>query len=550
MERNRSDLYCDTGVTMDEPETDVLVVGAGPTGLVLACALRLHGLAVRVVDAAAGPASTSRANILHARGVEVLERIGGLGDLPQQSLTALTVTQYLDGQPAVTIRFGDHGLGTARPALYASQADVEAQLRCRLNDLGTEVEWNTRITDITQDEHSVTGILFAGGHVRCRWLVGCDGAHSTVRALAGIGFPGVRLTGRFLLADVYAEWPVDRSGGHGWPHRDGPLFVVPMREVGRPDNLWRLMAYDRGGDRDPDSDQIVERLRQLVTERTGRTDIRITGAAWTSVFRVHRRLADTYRRDRIFIAGDAAHIHSPLGGQGIATGIGDAENLAWKLALVTHGRATDALLDTYETERRPLAMEVLRNTTTATRLQIGGSHFYRLLRRLIVPLAAMPSMQRRASYLASQLWVTYRRGPLARESWRRLGPRPGGSDRVANLRCRSLDGNDTDLYTELGGRWALLLPSDGADGYLACTRNRLGHNVIPLTRDFGTGQRDIWLVRPDAHLAWRGTDIHQMSWWLTHALQGGKATGREAARVRRTRVHRYRSTQNLHDRAL
>ncbi|MEQ4304713.1 FAD-dependent monooxygenase [Plantactinospora sp. B6F1] len=505
-------------------DTDVLVVGAGPSGLALACALRLHGVSVRVVDAASGPASTSRANILHARGVEVLDRLGGLGDLPERSLTALTITQYLDGQPAVTVRFGDVGLGTDRPALYVSQADVEAELRRRLKELGVDIDWGTPLVDVNQDEHTVTGVLGNGTAVRCRWLAGCDGAHSTVRKLAGIGFPGARLTEHFLLADVHADWPVDRAGGHGWPHRDGPVFAVPMREVGRADDLWRLMAYDPAGDDRQGEQEILERFRELLPQRTGHTDIQIKDVVWTSVFRVHRRLADTYRQGRIFLVGDAAHIHSPLGGQGMVTGMGDAENLAWKIALVAHGRASDALLDTYEAERRPLATEVLKQTTTATRLQVGDSPFMRFLRqRVLVPVAAMPSVQRRASQLASQLWVTYRRGPLARGAGSRLGRRPRPGDRVPDLACTRPDGTPTRLHAELGKRWALLAPAGEAGQHLAEARKRLGDPIVRLVPDDPRQRQDCWLVRPDAHLAWRGsgTAASRLGRWLDDALQSG-----------------------------
>jgi 4,5-epoxidase len=457
---------------MDVHDPDVLVIGAGPAGLALACALRLHGVSVRVVDQAPAPASTSRANILHARGVEVLDRLGALGDLPQHSQPALTITQYLDGQPAITMRFGDLGLGVARPALYVSQADIEAELRRRLSGLGVDIHWNTALVDLAQDDHGVTTKLADGSTVRCGWLAGCDGAHSTVRKMTGIGFPGVRITEQFLLADVHADWPVDRAGGHGWPHKDGPFFAMPMREVGRADDLWRLMAYDPVGDDRPQGEQeILQRFRQLVPERTGRTDIRIKDAAWTSVFRAHRRLADAYRHGRVFLVGDAAHIHSPLGGQGMVTGMGDAENLAWKLALVLHERATETLLATYEAERRPLATEVLRRTTTATRLQVGDSPLMRFLRRrVLVPVANMPSVQQRASQLASQLWVHYRGGPLARGIRPRLGHRPRPGDRVPDLAYAHPDGSQTRLHAELGQRWALLVPGGGAQGHLAETQ--------------------------------------------------------------------------------
>ncbi|WP_158896187.1 FAD-dependent monooxygenase [Amycolatopsis anabasis] len=507
-------------------DAEVLVVGAGPSGLALACALRLSGVSVRVVDGASGPASTSRANILHARGVEVLDRLGALGDLPERSLTALTITQYLDGRPAITVRFGDVGLGTARPALYVSQADIEKELRRRLDELGVDVDWGSPLVDVSQDAHGVTGVLGNGDTVRCRWLAGCDGAHSTVRKLTEVGFPGVRLTEQFLLADVHADWPVDRAGGHGWPHPDGPFFAVPMREVGRAEDLWRLMAYDPAGDDSPQDDQaILERFRKLVPERTGRTDIQIKDTVWTSVFRVHRRLADTYRQGRIFLVGDAAHIHSPLGGQGMVTGMGDAENLAWKLALVVHGRATDALLDTYEAERRPLATDVLRRTTTATRLQVGDSPLMRFLRRrVLIPVATLPSVQRRASQLASQLWVTYRRGPLAHDIRARLGRRPRPGDRVPDLACTRPDGSHTRLHAELGQRWALLVPIESWDAHLAEARKHLGDNVVPLTPE-DPEQRDVWLVRPDAHLAWRGgrTEAPHLGKWLDDALHRGTA---------------------------
>ena len=502
---------------MQRADVDVLVVGAGPAGLSMACGLRGYGVKVRVIDQARGPSRTSRANILHARGVEVLERLGALGDLPERSLTAITLTQYLDGKPAVTLRYGDQGLGSARPAMYVSQADLEANLRHRLAQLDVEIEWGSTLTDLDQNELGVTAVLKEAEELRCRWLVGCDGAHSAVRKLAGIGFPGTRLTERFLLADVHADWQVDRTGGHGWPHAEGACYAIPMRELGQHDDLWRLMAYDPNGVDPKGEEQILQRFRELLPERTGRTDIVIRDAVWASTFRVHRRLADTYRSGRVLLAGDAAHVHSPLGGQGMVTGMGDAENLAWKLALVVRGRATDRLLDTYQAERRPLATEVLRGTTAATQLQVGTGPLPRFLRRrVLIPLANAPLLQRRASMLASQLWVHYRRGPLAGGIGAWVGRRPRPGDRIPDLGCTRPDGSVTRLHAELGPRW-VLLASDGGELFSAL-RDRLGDDLVCWLRpQHSEPGADALLVRPDAHLAWRGKTTEPTSTvrWLS-----------------------------------
>ena len=207
---------------------DVLVVGAGPTGLTLACGLAAHGVAVRVVDRAAGPAVTSRANILHARGVEVLGRVGALGDLPERSLPPAGMAMHVRGRPIATMRFAPDGSESVQ-ALFVSQAAVEEQLRRRLGELGVEVEWGAEVTDVDQHTDGVTVGFASGPALRAGWLAGCDGAHSAVRGLAGIAFPGVAVVEQFLLADVHAEWARDRSMSAGWFHRDGMVLAIPMR---------------------------------------------------------------------------------------------------------------------------------------------------------------------------------------------------------------------------------------------------------------------------------------------------------------------------------
>lgn len=279
-------------------DIDVLVVGAGPAGLAVACGLLMHGARVRVVDKAGGPATTSRANFLHARGSEVLDRLGALDDLPARSVRAMKITTYLGDKPIMQLRFGDPERRTAAPPMVISQADVEAALRDRLTQLGGEIHWGTALIDLHQG-HAGVAATVGDDHVQASWLVGCDGAASITRRLAGIGFPGVKLSERFLLADVRLDWNLNRSGTTGWIHPDGMIGAMPMPDDS--DRLWRLIAYDPGQPAEkPAEPEILARLSRILPERTGR-DVSITDAVWLSVFSVHRRLADTYRRDRVLL---------------------------------------------------------------------------------------------------------------------------------------------------------------------------------------------------------------------------------------------------------
>ena len=498
-------------------DTDVVVVGAGPTGLALACSLRLHGVAVRVVDRAAGPATTSRANFLHARGSEVLCRIGALGTLPDESLRAMRITNHLGDRPLMTLEFGDPRMHTAAPPMVVSQARVEAALRARLAELGTTPQWGNGLIGLQQERDGIVAELQDGTRIRAGWIVGCDGTSSSTRKLVDIDFPGVKLSEGFLLADVHIDWDLDRGGTTGWVHPDGIVGAMPMPDDAGRGDLWRLFVYDPGYDEKPSEADILERIRHVVPERTGRR-VRIGDAEWLSVFTVHRRLADTYRRGRVLIAGDAAHAHAPFGGQGMLTGLGDAENLGFKLALVVQGLAAEALLDTYETERRPLATDVLRGTSAVTRVNVARNPAARFVRDHIAPRIFGPApVQRWITYTASQLWVSYRKGPLGG-----TGRKPRQGDRIPDMGARRSDGTDSMLHRELGGRWALLVPAaaPGA-GAAEVARDHLGARVGILAYDGA----QVMLVRPDGHLAWRGDsgDTAGLSRWLTRALTTGVA---------------------------
>ena len=263
-----------------------------------------------------------------------------------------------------------------------------------------------------------------GSEFDARWVVGADGAHSVVRKAMDVGFPGVPLVERFLLADVHATLERPRDAASVWLRGTRLLAAFPLPGH----DLWRVMApAPSGSSDDPGEDEIVDYLGARLADEAGGS---IRSVEWTSYFRIHRRLADSYRSGRVLLAGDAAHIHSPLGGQGMNTGIGDAENLAWKLALVISGRADESLLDTYEAERRPIAKDVLESTSGLTEIVMGGSRIARFVRdRVAVPLLNRGWVQRLIAKKASQLQVSYRDGPLGAGRLRRLpGLRPG--DRV------------------------------------------------------------------------------------------------------------------------
>lgn len=502
---------------------DVLIAGAGPTGLTLACGLLAAGVAVHVTDRAVGPARTSRALGLQPRGAEVLDRLGALGDLPRRSIGVRNVAVHVDRRLVGTLRIGDHPALTTRTALLVSQAEIEAELRRRVADLGGSVHWGAGLAHAEQDEHGVRSVLGDGTTVRSDWLVGCDGAHSQVRKSAGIGFPGAALVEHFLLADAHANLPLPRDTVSTWLQGSNLVGAFPLPG----DDLWRLMAP--APEAAKDDWPVLELLAALLEEYTGFSAARVHSAEWTSSFRFHRRLADTYRRGRVLLAGDAAHIHSPFGGQGMNTGIGDAENLAWKLALVCAGRADPELLDSYEAERRPIATEVLASTSGVTRLVLADTRLARLLRdRIAVPLMNRTWVQRLAWERASQLKVSYRDGPFGPPGGRRRPlrrPRPG--DRVGDLACLREDGSTTRLHAELGARWVLLASEPSASSECAAVaRKHLGRKAVTVLVPRVRQVADIMLVRPDAHLGWCGAAaVAELDEWLASVLRSGQRSG-------------------------
>jgi 4,5-epoxidase len=500
--------------------TSVLVVGAGPTGLTLASGLLQHGVDIAIVDQAAGPTTTSRALGLQLRGAEVLDRVGALADIPDRAVKALNAHIDVDGA-VLTLPIG-RGSRDGRQIMFISQAEIEAELRRRLTELGGQVRWATELVDMQDGAEGVIATVrdSTGDHtVRSGWLVGADGANSATRRLSGIGFPGTALYERLALADVRADWGLDREGTTVWI-RGGELFaVIPL--PGSDD--WRLFASIPEDFPEPASvDDVIAAIAPKVRQFTGYDATALKAVGWTSVFQINRRLVDNYRKGRVFLAGDAAHIHSPLGGQGMNTGIGDAENLAWKLALVVRGTvsgpAADRLLDSYQAERRPQAEEVLKTTTGALEAITGRGSRARLMRALFFPMTRLRPVQHKMWYAMSQLGISYRGGPLA-PRFPIAVRRPRAGDRVPDLACQTAGDRRTRLYAELRGHWAILAPDPATAEDLAAKARQLRIPVVAL-RPADRRLPAALLVRPDGHLGWRGTRGLRMVGWLQRYVVG------------------------------
>ncbi|MGZ8176536.1 FAD-dependent oxidoreductase [Williamsia sp. SKLECPSW1] len=371
-------------MTSTAPRT-ALVVGAGPAGLTAAIALLLHGLDVRIVDAATEGANTSRAAVIHPRTLEVLEPLGvveAIGD------RALRVPRFdIRDADRSLARLSFEGLPTRWPwTSMISQADTETILRDRLSGVGVAIEWGTAVTGLHLDDGRATVRLASGEDVTPDMVVGADGMHSAVRDLLGVGFPGSGYDQSFVLADVAMDWPVPRDTVSLTFAPDGLAVVAPL-----PDDRFRVVATLDDAPRQPSGEEIEELLRRRGGMAT------VSDVAWSGRFHVHHRLAETYHRGAVALVGDAAHVHSPAGGQGMNIGVQDAVVLA-------EVAATGAPLDTYESRRRPVARRVLALTDRMTRAATVRGGAARAARNTVIRTAlTLPPVRRRAAMEIAEL---------------------------------------------------------------------------------------------------------------------------------------------------
>lgn len=480
-------------------KTDVLIIGAGPTGLTLALWLAKLGVRFRIVDKAAGPGETSRALAVHARTLEFHRQIGVADDVVAAGVKLERISVRAPRTVKATLKLGAFGAGLSRyPFVLALPQDVHERILVEhLAKAGVTVERGTALVSFVQDEAGVTATLAKDGAretVRADYIVGADGAHSAVRHGLDIAFPGAKYDQVFYVADVEGTGEHTANGLDACIGRYGFALVLPVRQLGS----LRLIGVVPEA-REKDETIAFEDIRADIERDSG---ITIKTLNWFSTYRVHHRVAAAFAKGRAFLAGDAAHIHSPAGGQGMNTGIGDAVNLAWKLAAVLQGRARPNLLDSYEPERRAFAKLLIESTDRAFKLVTGRTWFSRVWRQHIMPRAAAVITNSRkggraAFRLLSQTRINYRGMALSegRVGEVRGGDRlpyvaDGGQDNFAPL--ASLDWQ-VHVYGEVTEAFRISVASTGV------ALHTFGWNEAAKTA--GLTRNAAYLVRPDGHVA-------------------------------------------------
>ncbi len=473
----------------------VLIVGAGPTGLTLACELARSGVSFRLIEASPGPQPGSRGKGIQPRTLEVFDDLAIVDRVIANGQMSMPIRKIApDGKVTVS---GTEPISKRPDIPYAAtlitpEWRIEEALRMRLAELGGAVEFGSALESFEQSNEVISAALVKGSEIErvtTRWLVGCDGGHSIVRKQAGVAFEGeTRDEVRMIVADVAVDG-LDRDAWHMWSHGEGLVTLCPLPST----NVFQYQAGIAPGQ---NPELSLRNMQALLERRSCSTGIRLHDPEWISLWRANIRLVDRYREGNVFLAGDAAHIHSPAGGQGMNTGMQDAHNLGWKLAAVAKG-ASPVLLDSYEAERRPVAASVLA---------LSNARLKQTLEQNSVPT------NRDASTM--QLGINYRGTALARDD----------RDETTSLRAGDRGPDATMLTTVEGGRRLFDLTRGGHFTLLnfgpavaievftfeVRTLNVVGQPTGPdeiadseghLARAYGATDFTLVLIRPDGYIA-------------------------------------------------
>ncbi|MGB9182092.1 MAG: FAD-dependent monooxygenase [Pyrinomonadaceae bacterium] len=493
-------------------KTDVIIIGAGPTGLSLACQLIRYGIDFVIVEKNEGVTSFSKALGVHARTLEIYEQLGLAEKAVERGVIAGKVRLLEGGEIRGEVNLSNVGQGlSAYPFMLVLEQNKNEQLLYEyMQSHGKDVLWQAELESFTQTEAGVAARIRNGVGasqiIEGKYLAGCDGPKSPVRHALGLSFEGSTFERLFYVADVQIDWKFGHDALHVCLAKNSVVAFFPMRG----ENRWRIVgAFPEGHDKD-EGEILYEEIEQRIKEEA-EIELEISHVNWFSVYKVHTRHVEKFSVGRCFLAGDAAHIHTPAGGQGMNTGIQDAYNLAWKMALVLKGAAHERILDTYNEERLPNAKRLLGTTDRMFNLAAGTDWLFGLIRNTVFPpmakyILSFDAVKKRFFPLISQIGITYRDGSLSRHEGDEEFEVKAG-DRMPYFLS---DGKS--IYDKLHEpKFHLLTFSDGESDYRSLRNeieNRYAHLVdyqaIPLyphvAEIFGTDKPFNVLLRPDNHI--------------------------------------------------
>lgn len=503
-----------------DQDPPVLIVGAGPTGLMLAITLTRAGVPFRLIDKARGRSLNSRALILQSRTLELLDGFGLIDPFLAQGHPLQRMEFHHRNRKVGQVDFDSLESRYSR-AIILPQTHTERILEAELERLGGKIERPAELLELSPRNHgTLAKVKDSEGVIRqilFRYVAACDGAHSTVRQSLGVAFPGETYPEIFALADLRLKLPLSEDAGAVFFHENSFAFLAPMGG-----GLWRAIARLHG---DAARDGIdYEELQEILLLRTG-MELEFGEAEWLTTFRSHHRCAMRFQIGHTFLLGDAAHIHSPAGGQGMNTGLQDAINLGWKLALVLRDKAPQDLVDTYQAERLPVAEHVLTTTDRMLRLaEITSPKVAGLRDRLLSLVTGLPPIENALVRDLAQVSVNYRHGPLTTEKrWRfttRSQMRSG--ERLPDCEVTLPDGSRSFIYDQVRGpAFHLFVAPKNHHLYGEGSYGQARQLVEGMQSDFGEDLRVHWLLTPAQSMALRSElpkHLIDLGGVATHAL--------------------------------